>query len=413
MLAHPIADLSPLHRVWRMLPAEPRRRLLAGAVALIGPRTEAHPPAGAEGLIVAGELSRASGLGEAARLMLAGLRRMGVPCAAVDIGPLLPAHRADLPVIAAGPIRPSMPLVLHVNPPLLPWVLRRLPRALTAGRRIIGNWAWELPEAPADWTPGARLAHEAWAPSHFAARSIEALLPGRVRVVSPPIGLVPPRPAPIGRIGFGLPEGAVIVLASLNLASSAERKNPLGAIAAFRAAFGDRADRLLLLKLGYPEHAPDDFAAVASAAAAAPNIRLLTLTLPSAESHALTAAADIVLSLHRSEGFGLVPAEAMALGKPVVATGWSGNMGFMDETTAAPIRYRLVPARDRRGLYAGPGSLWAEPDLDHAAAWLRRLADDPGLRARLGGAARAAIGARLDGAALRAALAAPGLAAAA
>ena len=406
MLAHPIADLSPLHRVWRMLPAEPRRRLLAGAVALIAPRTAAHPPAGAEGLIVAGELSRASGLGEAARLMLAGLRRMGVPCAAVDIGPLLPAHRADLPVIAAGPIRPSMPLVLHVNPPLLPWVLRRLPRELVQGRRIIGNWAWELPAAPAAWRPGARLVHEAWTPSRFAAPAAEALLPGRVRVVPPPLGLVPPVAAPIGRNGFGLPEDAVIVLASLNLASSVERKNPLGTIAAFRAAFGSRADRMLVLKLGYPQHVPRDFARIAAAAAESPNIRLLTLTLPGAESHALTAAADIVLSLHRSEGFGLVPAEAMLLGKPVVATGWSGNMEFMDDSSAALIRYRLVPARDSRGLYDQPGAVWAEPDLDHAASWLRRLADHPALRAQLGAAAQGAVRARLDGAALRAAVAA-------
>ena len=60
----------------------------------------------------------------------------------------------------------------------------------------------------------------------------------------------------------------------------------------------------------------------------APNIRIETHTLAPEDRHALTACADIVLSLHRGEGFGLVMAEAMLLGKPVVATGWSGNTDY-------------------------------------------------------------------------------------
>ena len=70
-----------------------------------------------------------------------------------------------------------------------------------------------------------------------------------------------------------------------------------------------------------------------------------------------------MLSLHRSEGFGLVPAEAMLLGRAVVATGWSGNMDFMDADSAALVGYRLVPARDPRGVFEAPGADWAEPDL--------------------------------------------------
>jgi glycosyltransferase involved in cell wall biosynthesis len=123
----------------------------------------------------------------------------------------------------------------------------------------------------------------------------------------------------------------------------------------------------------------------------------------------LTASADIVLSLHRSEGFGLVPAEAMLLGKPVIATGWSGNMDFMDTTCAVPIGYRLVPAHDPRGVYDVPGAEWAEADPDEAVAQLRRLADDPALRAAIGVRARAAALARLTTAPLAEALRGLGL----
>ncbi|WP_241771258.1 glycosyltransferase, partial [Acidisphaera rubrifaciens] len=125
---------------------------------------------------------------------------------------------------------------------------------------------------------------------------------------------------------------------SFSLASSLARKNPLGAIAAHRAAFAGRPDRMLVLKVGNPGDFPDDFATLRAAAAEAGNVVLETRTLPAADAHAMTRAADIVLSLHRAEGFGLIPAEAMLLGRPVVATGWSGNLDFMDDASAA-----LVP----------------------------------------------------------------------
>ena len=126
--------------------------------------------------------------------------------------------------------------------------------------------------------------------------------------------------------------------------------------------------------------------------------------MPAADLHALTLACDIVLSLHRSEGFGLVPAEAMLLGVPVVATGWSGNMQYMDAGCAALVPYALVPARDPRGVFEAPGAVWAEPDLGTAAAQLARLAADPAARRTLGLAGQAAARRRLGTEALAAAV---------
>jgi glycosyltransferase involved in cell wall biosynthesis len=205
-----------------------------------------------------------------------------------------------------------------------------------------------------------------------------------------------------------LPDGAVVILVSFNLASSMARKNPMAAIAAFRAAFGDRPDRILLMKVGHPHHFPTEFAKLA-AAATGPNIRLETWNLSTADNHALIAAADIVLSLHRSEGFGLVPAEAMLLGKPVIATAWSGNIDFMDADSAALVGYRLVPARDPRGTYDIADAVWAEPDVAEAVAHLQRLADDAAARRELGARARLAAHARLGSEPLAAAVRALGI----
>jgi glycosyltransferase involved in cell wall biosynthesis len=306
-------------------------------------------------------------------------------------------------------VPPGAPLLIHVNAPYLPLALLKLPRRLLGERRVIGYWAWELPVMPPEWRTGVPFVHEAWILSRFTAEAAEPLLPGRVRVVPPPLAAAPPQPARLGRADFGLPPDAVVVLASFNLASSFARKNPLGAIAAFRAAFGDRPDRVLVLKVGNPADFADEFALIERTVRGAANIRLETRTLPAADSHALTAAADIVLSLHRSEGFGLVPAEAMLLGRPVIATGWSGNMDFMTPEDSALVGYRLVPAADPREVFEAPGAVWAEPDLGEAASALRQLADNPDARTALGAAAREAATRRLGLGPLREGLAGLGL----
>jgi glycosyltransferase involved in cell wall biosynthesis len=402
----------PLHRLWRWFPSRARRRALTHATALIAPRPDPVPPPPAHGLAVGGEFSRASGLGEGARLMLRGAEQLGLPTCLLDVGPPVGEHTPDQ-ATPRNEIPPAgVPLVLHINPPLLPLALLRLGlrlgRNVLRGRPIIGYWAWELPTVPPDWQAAVKFVHEVWVPSRFTAEALDKLLPGRVRVVPHPVAIATPTVAP-DRHGFGLPPDTVAVLVSFNLASSFERKNPLAAIAAFRAAFGDRNDRLLVLKVGYPDHFPADLARLRDAIGGSRNIRLDVGTLSPQCSRSLIASADIVLSLHRSEGFGLVPAEAMLLGKPVIATGWSGNMDFMDASCAVPIGYRLVPVTDPRGVYDIPGAVWAEADLDETVEHLRRLADDPALRAAMGARARVAAMERLTTAPLAAALRGLGL----
>ncbi len=402
----PRSGLHPLHRVWQALPARSRRLWLARATATVAPRPDRLPPATADGVVVGGEIGRASGLGEAARIMTAALGRMGVPHAAIEAGMFADRTRpgadaADWPARA--------PLVLHVNAPETAMALIRLGRRRLAGRRVVGMWFWELPVVPASWRQGARLVHEIWAPSRFTAAALEGLRPGRVRVVPPALALAPPVPSRLDRLAFGLPAHAVVVLTSFSLASSFARKNPLAAIRAFRQAFGDRPDRLLLLKVGHTEHHTGDLRLIQEEIAGATNIRLETRTLPDGDMHALTRACDIVLSLHRSEGFGLVPAQAMLLGRPVVATDWSATSEFLDSSCGVPIGYRLVAACDPRGVFEAPGAVWAEADIDQAARALDDLARSAEMRGRLGDAARSAALSQFGAAALVAALEAVGV----
>jgi glycosyltransferase involved in cell wall biosynthesis len=376
---------------------------MSGLAAKSAAKPVATPPARSDGMVVAGDISGPNGLAETARIMHHVLAAHGFARGTMPLG--LPSRVETF----KGIIPPGAALLAVVNAPILPVGLLRLPRNLLHRRRVIGMWAWELPVVPPQWHHGGPFVHEVWAPSRFCAAAFEAIAPGRVRYVPYPLAATE-LPIAGNRASLGLPEQTLIVLTIFNLASSMVRKNPMGAIAAFKAAFGDSQDHLFVLKLSGVEDYPEDLALIRKAAGGSQNIRLLTETVPEAELRGLIAASDIILSLHRSEGFGLIPATAMLLGRPVVATGWSGNLDFMSPETSSLVSYKLIPAIDPRGNYELPGALWAEPDIEDAADALKRLAADPALRERLGAAGRLHAQEALGAKPLLAALAGNGIA---
>ncbi|MDR3521086.1 MAG: glycosyltransferase [Acidocella sp.] len=374
---------------------------MTSVAAALARKPDPVPPATSDGVVVAGDIAGANGLAETARLMHQVIEKAGLARGLVPLGlpSVVDVSSADMPKNAA--------LLAVVNAPILPVGLLRLQRDFITGRRVIGMWAWELPVVPKQWHYGAQFVHEIWAPSPFTAAAIETIAPGRVRVVPYPLAAFE-LPVTGTRSSFGLPEAAVIVLTAVNLHSSATRKNPLGAIAAFKAAFGADTNFLFIMKLSGAEAHPMDLRAIA-AAGHAPNIKIINENLAESDLRGLIAASDIVLSLHRSEGFGLIPATAMLLGKPVVATGWSGNLAFMTPETSALVSYQLVPPDDERGVYDIAGALWAEPDIDDAAAQLRRLGHDAERRQTLGLAGQTQASRALGAAPVLAALTANGI----
>jgi glycosyltransferase involved in cell wall biosynthesis len=380
---------QPLRRLWQRLPQHTRVRILGSVSRLVAPHPD-RAPRGGFPIAIAGLFSTASGIGEGARLAYDALEKTGMMPAAFDISGAFAQVELDAP--ARRDIVPGSggSLIVHHNAPFLPHALWALGRPRVRGRRIIGYWAWEFPRIPDLWLPSLRYLHEVWVPSKLAREAVASATDLPVHVVPHP--LPPANATPNMRARLGLPADALIVLTAFHMGSAFTRKNPLAAIAAFRLAFGDAPDRLLAIKLVDHGASPIARQELERAIAGAANIRLINVMLEPADMAGLIAAADIVLSLHRSEGFGLVPAEAMQLGKPVVATAWSGNMDFMNERNSAPVSYDLVPVQDLYdGAFLADGQLWAEAHVDHAADWLRRLAAAPELRQRLGDAARADV----------------------
>ena len=239
------AQRSALRRLWQRLPQQRRRQILFDVSRVIAPRPDAVARGGFP-LGIAGLFSTASGVGEGARLAYAALDGAGLAPSAFDLSAAF--GQVELCGGARRALGPGAgTLMVHHNGPFMPHALWALGRARVRGRRIVGYWAWELPRLPADWQPCFRYVHEIWVPSHFIRDAMAAATDKPVHVVPHPL---PPSPAtPNMRGRLGLPDDALIVLNVMHLGSAFTRKNPLAAVAAFRRAFGDAGDRILVIKL--------------------------------------------------------------------------------------------------------------------------------------------------------------------
>jgi glycosyltransferase involved in cell wall biosynthesis len=364
-----------------------------------GRHAGAVPAGSAQGSHVAyvGYLRSHLGVGEAGRNSLAALAGAGLDVCHYDVSRAAPAPAGEYRLAGRRWFtgQPEV-TVLGCNADALPGVLALLPADLRHAYRI-GCWYWETPEFPEAWSDRFAMVDEVWAATRFIADAIRARSSVPV-VVMPPMVMPPAVPRDRAWLESTVPDvagGEFVMLFQFDAASVPFRKNPEGVIAAFARAFTPDEPVRLVVKVLNAEAVPDLLAGL-RAAAQGRRITLWTQTLASDERFRLLASVDAFVSLHRSEGFGLSIAEAMAYGLPVVVTGWSGNVDFTNDDNAAQVAFDLVRRARAHGPYPA-GTLWAEPRLDDAARLMRRVWQDADWRAQIGRAAQATIAVRLSG----------------
>ena len=267
-------------------------------------------------------------------------------------------HPYDTNLICAD-VEPHFAIVSHLGAELF------------QDRYNIGAWAWELPHFPEKWHDRFAYYDEIWVGSSFIANALAPVSPIPVVRVPPVMGSGSGGSREAGRRKLGLNPDELVFLTVFDVHSHLARKNPLAVIDAFRLAFKPSDRARLVLKCVNAHADPIGFGALA-ARAEGHAITIYDGYWPAHDVRDLMAACDAYVSLHRAEGIGLPIADAMALGKPVIATGWSGNMDFMTISNSFPVQYALAEIEADVGPYRA-GQVWAEPSVTHAAALMGQI----------------------------------------
>jgi len=280
----------------------------------------------------------------------------------------------------------------HINADHLALARATIPTFLVEKSYHIAYWAWELETMPEGWRPALDEADEIWVPSEFVRRAIasETTKP----VVCIPHCVAPNPVESLDRDYFGLPKDSFIFLAMYDTRSIAERKNPKAALHAFIAAFGADDNRATLV-LKVNNATTDSLRELDEAIGSHQNIIILKEDHSKPEIDSLINAVDCFVSLHRSEGFGLGPAEAMSLGKSVILTNWSGSTDYTDADHCLPIDYQLITLEQDYGPYL-KGQRWAEPSIEDASAAMRKLVNEPAFADEIGKKAQVFIDAEFS-----------------
>lgn len=352
---------------------------------------------GEPGFNVIGHITGNMGLAVAARNTVRALESRGVPFALFDVDPGYGRggrHSEFTHALREGR-SPYGVNLFHLNPPQVARLVSEKPQwlDLIGGLNVCVPF-WELPHLPqtGSWREVLSAMDLTLAPTRFVLDAVCESLPG-VDAVHYPQAVSLPTGITANRDAFGLSADKVHFLVTLDVTSDPQRKNPAAAVEAFLRA--DAPDSVLVVKLSNStagKSGTRGAKAVLEMTAGKPNVMVIDRDLDYADSLSLTASCDALVSLHRSEGLGLNLLEAMSLGLPVVCTAWSGNMDFTGVDDSCPVGYRLIAVDgthpDYRPGIIGEGQMWAEADIDEAAAWISRLAADAELRAAIGARAR-------------------------
>ena len=352
-----------------------------GAVAV-------EPAALRPGVVVAGYLRAESGVGEAARLALDALGSAGIEVSAITVGGTSSRQLHDGPH-GVGPAH--LPLadrrvnLIWVNADQLPGFASVVGPGFFDGRYNVGFWAWETETLPASMAGSAAMLDEIWVPSTYVRDAVAPAVDREVHVFPHPV-VEPPRDATFDASTLAIPDGFRFLF-TYDFLSGFERKNPLGVLDAFTAAFPPASGPVLVLKSVNGDKRRAQLERLTIAASERPDVVVVDGYLTASERGALLDSCQCYVSLHRAEGFGLAMGEAMALGKPVIATRYSGNLEVMDDETAL-----LVPGER---VLVGPGrepyeaaDHWFEPDVGAAAELMRRVVTRPDDAQALGRRAR-------------------------
>jgi len=343
------------HKQW--LPAHPQHRDFSAASFEHASSTKA--------INIVAHWDSASGLTQNAIMSAKAFAKAGIkvtklyPSGEVYIG----MAEDEVDIVSAIIVEKNV-VILHVNADEAPDALARISAVIDLDNsHVIGFYLWELEEVPKAHLLGLELVDEVWVPTEFVAAAYEKLIPNKVSLVKKALQV--PEIVANDRSKFGISEGSYAFLLSFDYHSCTERKNPVVAVQAFLEAFDKDDDVTLVVKTTdfAPNHWGDPFLqwqAVQALAESDNRIVVIEDFLENDDFFALINSCDAVVSTHRAEGFGYLPAYAIWLGKSVIVTDYSGTRDFCNKDNSYLVDFNLVPVPAAKFIYPMLRPVWAE-----------------------------------------------------
>jgi glycosyltransferase involved in cell wall biosynthesis len=337
-----------------------------------------------KGINIAGYLQGELGVGQSARLILKSAEATKFPISVLNSNRSQSRQNEQINAANSEFIYPFTITVVNADHFKF-WVKDIGPQRISHST-IIGVWAWEIEDFPEVMHTAFDLVDEVWAVSEFVKDALSKHSKNKVLVFPTPI-IAPDINETLDRSAIGLPAGVDFNLFIFDYMSIFNRKNPLAIVEAHKKAFPNSDGPVLVIKSANGDSDAENREKLRFSIKGREDIFLVEEYLSRNQLNALVAECQSYISLHRSEGYGLTMAEAMALGKPVIATAYSGNLDFMNNENSILIPYSLVSVGPDAFPYPET-SKWAEPDIEKAANALRKLALDSDYRKNLGAAAK-------------------------
>ena len=338
-----------------------------------------QPRSLAKDICVVGYLNAEIGVGNSGRMVAMGLRQLGVKLSSYNVLLNVIARQAPSPLDDVMVQKITAPIqVYNVNADQLGLVRQDLKHKTRQNSYKINMPFWELSKFPQEWVANLHGINEIWAGSRFVQASLQLAL--SIPVFFLPTAVVLGSFTPQPRSHFQLPDRTFLFHFNFDLSSYATRKNPQAAIAAYRLAFRNYnpgVPTALVIKTRGVDHQGNqkNLEQLQEAIQDEPDIYLIDQQLSHPEAFALMNCCDCYISLHRSEGFGLTVAEAMLLGKPAIATDYSGTTDFINPHTGFPVNYKMIPVgKDEYPFWQDQH--WADADINHAAWLMRKIISD-------------------------------------
>ena len=329
-----------------------------------------------KGINLIGMFAQDSGLGQSCRLVAKEVLKTDVPINMINHFnyPSLKQTNHDFDGKYSSDLSNGIN-VFHINMQELFMTYFQLGKEKWDKHYNIAFWLWEMQEFPEEWIPMINQLDEIWTPAEFVSNAVRKVTNKPVHTI--PYAVEAPYDERYNREYFNLPEDKFLFLMLFDSNSITERKNPMGVIKAFKKAFSSGNDSVgLIVKIGNArEHEIEEV----KKALEGYNVYFVEGMLEKVVVNSLIHCADVYVSLHRAEGFGLVLAESMLLKTATIATNYSANTEFQDKDTSCLVDYKLIPVG--KDIYPYKKEyLWADPDVNQAAKYMKKLYEDEEFR---------------------------------